>query len=470
VFPYIRVQDIIDIIIMSFLVYQLYSWFRNTKAMQVVIGLGFLGALYVVTKNLGLFMTSWILQELGTVLFVLLIVIFQTEIRQALYRFSLLRNLFDRQENPVQLDFMDIASAIFSLASRRTGAIIVFQRREPLDEYLLHGVPVDGLVSAQLIGSIFLDGTPLHDGAVVIRDGRVTQASCHLPLSANSDLPQYYGTRHRAGLGLTERSDAAVVIVSEERGEVSLALAGKLHPVATPEQLSEKLHTLLAPPSQDVGKISWRHRLFGNVMPKLATVLLVVVCWLLITTREGGVLTVAAPIKYHNLPDGLVLTRTTPEEVEVQLKFISRLIPSPKNLDVVADLDLSDIREGSSQLAVKEDNFQLPTGVVVTGVKPSIVRVMTEKKIRKMVRIRVKTAGVLPGQLRLKRLASEPGAVLAEGPAHILSQLESIATEEVDLSMIRQSTVMEKRLMMPSPQLRVLQDEPVKVRVNIVGR
>ncbi|GFE57840.1 diadenylate cyclase CdaA [Geobacter sp. AOG1] len=469
-FPYIRVQDIIDIIIMSFLVYQLYSWFRNTKAMQVVIGLGFLGALYVVTKNLGLFMTSWILQELGTVLFVLLIVIFQSEIRQALYRFSLLRNLFDRQENSAQLDFMDIANTVFSLASRRTGAIIVFQRREPLDEYLLHGVQVDGLVTAQLIGSIFLDGTPLHDGAVLIRDGRVIQASCHLPLSANSDLPQYYGTRHRAGLGLSERSDATVVIVSEERGEVSLALAGELLPIATPEQLSERLHALLAPPSQEIRKIPWRRRLFGNLMPKLATVLLVVVCWLLITTREGGVITVAAPIKYHNLPEGLALTRTTPEEVEVQLKFISRLIPSPKNLDVVADLDLASIREGNSQLAVKGDNFQLPTGVVVTGVKPSVVRVMTEKKIRKMVRIRVKTVGMLPGQLHIKRLTSEPGTVLAEGPAHMLSQLESVATEEIDLSAIHQSTVVEKRLVMPSPQLRVLQDEPVKVRVNVVGR
>src|SRR5512138_342880 len=127
---------------MSFLVYQLYSWFKNTRALQVVIGLGFLGVLYVVTKNLGLFMTSWILQELGTVLFVLLIVIFQSEIRQALYRFSLLRNFFDRQGSTIQLDLMDLSRTIFELARERTGALIVFQRRELLDEYLLHGIPL----------------------------------------------------------------------------------------------------------------------------------------------------------------------------------------------------------------------------------------------------------------------------------------------------------------------------------------
>src|SRR5512136_3380311 len=101
---------------MSFLVYQLYSWFKNTKAFQVVVGLGFLVLLYMVTKNFGLFMTSWVLQELGTVLFVLLIVIFQSEIRQALYRFSLLRNLFGRQGTNSQLDLMDLSSTIFALA------------------------------------------------------------------------------------------------------------------------------------------------------------------------------------------------------------------------------------------------------------------------------------------------------------------------------------------------------------------
>ena len=233
-FPYFRPQDVADILIMSFLVYQLYRWFKNTKALQVVIGIGFLVVLYFVTKNLDLFMTSWILQQLGTVLFILIIVIFQTEIRQALYRFSLLRNLFGHQANVSRLDLMELSRGIFALAGEHTGAIVVFQRKEPLDEYLMHGTPLDSLVSAQLIATIFRDGTPLHDGAVVIRDDRISQASCHLPLSASSELPQYCGTRHRAALGLSERSDAAVVIVSEERGEVSLALAGEIEKIDTP--------------------------------------------------------------------------------------------------------------------------------------------------------------------------------------------------------------------------------------------
>ena len=290
-FPYFRPQDIVDIIIMSFLVYQLYRWFKNTKALQIVIGLGFLVILYFVTKNLDLYMTSWILQELGTVLFILIIVIFQTEIRQALYRFSPLRNLFGRQANGFRLDLMELSRTIFAFAAEKTGAIIVFQRKEPLDEYLMHGVPLDSLVSTQLLASIFNEGTPLHDGAVVIRDGRVTQASCHLPLSVNSELPQFYGTRHRAALGLSERSDAAIVTISEERGEVTLALSGELEKIDTPEHLSEKLHDILVPPDQDIVRVSFREKMFSNLRPKLVTVFLVIISWLIITAKQGGILT-----------------------------------------------------------------------------------------------------------------------------------------------------------------------------------
>ena len=464
-FPYIRPQDIADILIMSFLVYQLYSWFKNTKALQVVIGLGSLGILYVVTKNLDLFMTSWILQELGTVLLVLLIVIFQTEIRQALYRFSLLRNLFGRQGTSMQLDLMEIASTIFGLAAEKTGAIVVFQRAEPLDEYLLHGVPLDSLVSAQLIGTIFRDGTPLHDGAVVIKEGRVSQASCHLPLSGNAELPQYYGTRHRAGLGLTERSDAVVAIVSEERGEVALALAGELRKIATPEQLSERLHLLLAPPAPEVTKISVQRRIFSNLWPKLTTLLLVSVCWLIITAKQGGIVTVTAPINFRNLPDELVLVNSSPEQVEVQLKAVSGLIPSPKQLDVMADVNLAKVRDGVNQLAIKGDDFQLPLGVKVTGINPSTVKVTVEKKVRKTLRIKVKTSGRLPVKQSSRKIKVEPSSVIAEGPEHAMTQLDSVETEDVDLSAMQRGTVLEKRLLAPASQVKILREGPVRVRL-----
>ncbi|MSM41189.1 MAG: TIGR00159 family protein [Geobacter sp.] len=463
--PYIRPQDIIDIIIMTVLVYQLYSWFKNTKAFQIVLGLGFLGLLYVVTRNLGLFMTSWILQELGTVIFIVIIVIFQTEIRQALYRFSLLRNFFGRQETTQQVDLIELANAVFSLAAERTGAIIVFQRREPLDEYLLNGVPLDGVISSQLIGSIFRDGTPLHDGAVVIREGRISQASCHLPLSLNSDLPRYLGTRHRAGLGLTERSDALVVIVSEERGEVSLAMSGELERVETPELLAERLHELLVAVTPVMEKLSLRDRLLRNFWPKLLIFSLVVVSWLIITVKQGGVVTVTAPLKFHNLPDEVILVRSVPEEVEVQLNVFSSLVSSPKQLDIVADINLAKVKDGTCTLPIRTDDFQLPLGVIVTGVNPSTVKVTTDRKIRKQLRVKVKTIGRLPGREKLRKITADPLTVVAEGPASVLDRLEEVETEALDLSGIRQSSTLERPVQRPAPLVRILYDGQVKVGV-----
>lgn len=383
--PHFRPQDIADILIMAFLVYQLYSWFKNTKALQVVLGLLFLGAIYVVTKNLGLFMTSWILQELGTVLLVLLIVVFQAEIRQALYRLSLLRNLFDREETGARVDLLEFSGTVFSLAARRIGALVVFQREELLDECILHGVPLDGLVSGQLITSIFLPGSPLHDGAVLIKDGRVALASCHLPLSVSAEVPQHLGTRHRAGLGLSERSDAAIVIVSEERGEVSLSVAGEMELMGSQAELHERLNALLLPLSREAQRVGLKSRAFANLWPKLAVLVLVVACWLLITFRQGQILTVTAPIKFHNLPDTLALTRSYPEELDLQLKAFSNLVASPKQLDVVVDLDLSKVKEGGNSIQIRKEDVKVPPGVMVDSMERSVVRVTTERKIRKEV-------------------------------------------------------------------------------------
>ena len=379
-FPYFRPQDIADILIMTFLVYQLYSWFKNSMALQVAMGLLALGVIYFVTKNLGLFMTSWILQELGTVLLVLLIVVFQAEIRQALYRLSLLRNFFDRQETGMRVDLLEFSAAVFALAAQRVGALVVFQREELLDECILHGVPLDCLVSGQLLTSIFLPVSPLHDGAVLIKDGRVALASCHLPLSVNAEVPQHLGTRHRAGLGLSERSDAAIVIVSEERGEVSLALGGQLEQIGSQRELHEKLTALLLPLSTEAHRVGLRTRLFANFWPKLAVFVLVVVSWVLITFRQGDIFTVTAPVTFHNLPETLMLTRSNPEKVDLQLKSFSNLVPSPKQLDIVVDIDLSKAREGENSMAIRKEDIKLPLGVVVASMERSKVRVLVERK------------------------------------------------------------------------------------------
>ena len=327
--PSIRIQDVADILIMTVILYQMYSWFRGTRAIQVLLGLGVVTLIYFATRFLDLYMTSWVLQELGTVLIILIIVVFQTEIRQALYRFSLLRHiLLDSRQETRHSQFQDIAETLFRMAGNRTGALIVFQGNESLHDLMTNGVIIDSEISPQMLESIFYNGAPLHDGAALINNGRIEKAACHLPLSTSPDVPQHLGTRHRAALGLSERSDAVIVAISEERGEISLVAAGSMRRMNTPTDLILALEALLQSEAEKP-RIKLQQHFFSNMLPKVSLLLGVCVFWVLITTRQGQITTVTAPVRLHGVPDNIVLLRTLPEDVTVQIKSMSSLTPQP---------------------------------------------------------------------------------------------------------------------------------------------
>lgn len=461
---FIRIQDVADILIMTFLLYQLYSWFRRTRAMQVLLGLGVVMLIYFATRFLGLYMTSWILQELGTVLVFLIIVVFQAEIRQTLYRFSLLRHFLGSQQGQQRSQFQEIAETLFNFAEKRTGAIIVFKRSEFLSDLMLNGVRLDCEISPQILESIFADGAPLHDGAALVRGDRIALASCHLPLSANSDLPQYLGTRHRAALGLSERTDAVVVVVSEERGEVSLAVAGELRPVSTQDELIAALEELISPVSEPP-RMSLRQRLFSNLAPKTAILFIVTVFWALISSHQGQITTVSAPVRLHGLSDELVLVRSVPEEVDVQLKSFSSLTPSPEKLDIAADIDLSGIREGQATVGIRNSDFKLPSGMVIASFNPRTIKIVTERKVRKSVPVRVTLRGTRPAGLSGYEVVSDPARVEVEGPAGQVGRVESVGTEEIDARRLIRGKEYRKNLLPPLKRVVILRDEPVTVKL-----
>lgn len=461
---FIRIQDLADILIMTFLLYQLYSWFRKTRSMQVLIGLGVVTLIYFVTRFLDLYMTSWVLQELGTVLIILIIVVFQAEIRQALYRFSLLRNFFDPQEKEQHSHFQQISETFFKLAEKRTGALLVFKRSESLADLVLNGVRLDCEITPQILETIFTDGTPLHDGAAVVKDGRITLAACHLPLSSNPDIPQYYGTRHRAALGLSERTDAIVVLVSEERGEVMLAEAGEFVNLVGPGEMVAALEQRVSPVREKTKLTLWQ-KLFSNLLPKTSLLLLVTAFWILITSRQGLITSVAAPVRLHGVSDKLVIVRNFPEEVEVQLKSFSSLTPAPDKLDISADVDLSGVREGQSTVRIRNSDFSLPSGMAVSSITPFTIKIVAEKKLRKIVPVRISLKGVLPTGLRGYEMRSDPESVEVEGPAGQVSKVEFVATEEIDARRLAKDREYRKNLLLPSKLVKLLRDEPVVIKI-----
>jgi diadenylate cyclase len=228
IFTQLRWQDLLDIGIIAFIVYRLIHMMRGTRAMQMVIGLVVVLLVYVASQTAGLFTLNWVLDNfLGSIILVV-IVIFQSDIRRALTQVGT-TPLFggaDRIERGQALE--EITKAVVSMASKRVGALIVFEREVGLNDYIEVGTPLDARVSRELVESVFMPRSPIHDGALMIRKGRMAAARCFLPLSVDTNLSRELGTRHRAAVGLTEETDAAAVVVSEEQGKISLVVDGKV--------------------------------------------------------------------------------------------------------------------------------------------------------------------------------------------------------------------------------------------------
>ncbi len=465
---FIRLQDIADILIMTFLLYQLFSWFRGTRAVQVLLGLGIVTLIYFLTRYFGLYMTSWVLEELGTVLIILIIVVFQAEIRQALYRFSLLRHLFNGKDEVPRVHFQEIAETLFSMADRRIGAIIAIERTESISELMLNGVHLDCEISPQILETIFTGGTPLHDGAVLIKNNRIAMASCHLPLSINPSIPQYLGTRHRAGIGLSERSDAVLIIVSEERGEVSLAVNGEIRRIKAVDELIAILDDLIHT-TQERLTLSLRQKLLNNLVPKAAIFLIVTASWLAVTIRQSQIITVTAPVLLNGIPEGLMLIKSSPDAVEVQLKSFSGLAPAPAKLELAANIDISSVSRGESVLRIKNSDFNLPAGMTVNTVTPQFVKIITEKKSRKTVPVRakLKNTSAFKGK---NRFTLKPDTVQIEGPYSQISRIGFIETEEIDVTKLSKEKEYTKMLIHPKSELVTVSKDSVQFSFGSINK
>lgn len=250
-FPKIRIIDIVEIIIIAFLLYQIILWIKNTKAWMLLKGLLVLGAFIFVAYVFHMYTILWIAENLLPVMATAVVIIFQPELRRALERlgekqFWSRAVIFDKKENVRFTDeTMDgIIKASFEMGAVKTGALIVVEQETVLTEYEQTGIALDALVSRQILINIFEHNTPLHDGAIIVRGDRIVAATCYLPLTDNLKISKDLGTRHRAAIGMSEVSDAMIIVVSEETGHVSVAQKGQLARNITPEYLRVRMNAL----------------------------------------------------------------------------------------------------------------------------------------------------------------------------------------------------------------------------------
>ena len=267
--PAIRWTDILEIIIISFLVYQIILWIKNTRAWSLLKGLIVILVFILLAAILNMTTILWIAENVLSLAVIATVVVLQPELRRALEQLgrtnffaSLMPFDSSRDVNGRFSDktMQEIIKASFEMGKVRTGALMVIEQNQSLGEYERPGIELDALLTSQLLINIFEHNTPLHDGAVIIRENRIVSATCYLPLSDNMDLSKELGTRHRAGVGISEVTDSLTVIVSEETGHVSVAYEGQLYRNLDSEELKGKLLLIQNKPLEEKKRRLWKGR------------------------------------------------------------------------------------------------------------------------------------------------------------------------------------------------------------------
>lgn len=252
----IRITDIIDIAMIAFIAYKLFSLLRNTRAEQVMKGFIFVLFFASIADIFNLNTVSWLMNQFFTVALIFIIVVFQPELRSALERIGRGRNFFVSDSyNKNERSIDELVSAMSSLSRQKIGALVVLERQVGLNDIIESGTKLSAEISSELLINIFIPNTPLHDGAVIIRDDIIEAAACYLPLTSSNTVAKELGTRHRAAIGISEKSDSVVVVVSEETGTISLVENGIINRYFDDESLKDRLMKELSEDSViDLGK------------------------------------------------------------------------------------------------------------------------------------------------------------------------------------------------------------------------
>lgn len=463
----VTAANIVDIGIIAALIYFMLAWFTWTRAVQILVTLVAMGFFYFSASQTGLVLTSLLFQYLWAALIMVLVIVFQPEIRTMLDRASPLMLWSGRARNvPEAEPLEEVLKAVGELARLRLGALIVFQRVDGLDNMIVKGKTLDSLLSSEAVVMVFQKSSPLHDGAILISGNRIKAASCILPLSADNSLSSRYGTRHRAALGLTERSDALCLVVSEERGEVSLVENQEITNYRKKEDLFRALQRGLLfgrtrrrwtfPSGWDFLKRNWRLRILA-----LFTAVLL---WVVIVGPQRAELGLAVPIQYGNLPPGMELTGKWMDKLEVRVRGSKAGLANLSPGSVRAVVDLSRAVTGLNYYRISERNVVVPPGITIAKIRPSDLHLNIEASSVRKIRVHPRIIGTLPKDLKVVVVPIDVKVRALEAD---LKRVTSVITEPLKVETLLKKGKMTVPVMTKPEGIRTDSVEPARVTVTV---
>ena len=465
----IRISDLLDIAIIAIFSYIILVWFKKTASRFVLIGIFILAVIYAVARIFHLYITEYVLQGFFAILVIAMIVIFQEDLRRfferlATWRFSRKGSLDASLHDDAEI----INRAVARIAKNRRGALLVLKGDDFLERHLKGGFDLKGILSEAILESIFDIHSIGHDGAAVIEGGRIARFGCHLPLSVNPSKFGNIGLRHTAALGLSERCDALCIVVSEERGTVSIAREGTLKRLHNPGDLLSILEQFYR--GGDPGKESggWLRWIGENWGEKAVAILLACGLWLAFGYQTESIRRdYVRPIVSRNLPADWIIEGQKPKETTVTFVGSKQAFGLLNEDSLSVTLDMTGVKEGRQELPIGNNNIQYPSNVKVVGINPNKIRFVAHMLTHFEAPIDVKLSGALPKGLILRKVTVSPASVQLKAPKKDIKNIK-ITTEPINLREITATTKLEPQLIVPQKAQFVEGEQPsVEVTIEV---
>ena len=443
-------RAVVDILLITAGLFFLYRTLLRLGTWAIFTGMLLATAVFFAANFLDLKGIEWIYSNLSHVALIALIVIFQPELRKIFERAAAVtrQEVQKKEEGLAGL----VAHSLFKLTEQKRGAIVVFPGRESVAEWLSGGFQLDARPSQPLIMSIFDPHSPGHDGALVIEKGRFTRFGVRLPVSDSRRLSDDFGTRHHAAMGLAERTDALTLVVSEERGKMSLFGDGQIRPADTPDAIEAAIIAHGKKASASIMEMPGEGRWWAAVVQLLPSFLVAVLFWLSITVSQGEVLerSFTVPIEYTLTSTDLVLAGERPNEVRLHLSgprtTLDALIPSHFSVKI----DLSNALPGNQSFLITDANLRLPKTIRLLDVTPPSVNVTLAEIVKRDVTITPQLVGRLPNHLVMTSLSVNPEKLIALLPStRNNAQGPSLTTTPIYLETIRETTTLYCKIVAP---------------------
>ena len=448
----IRIQDIFDIAIISVMISALLIWFKDRASRFVLLGISLLGFIYIVAKFFQLYLTTVVLQGFFAILLFVLVVIFQEDLRRFFERLAILGIIRKKAQHttPYEHTAEIITQTVADFARKRIGALIVIQGNDPLGRHLSGGTELNGVLSEPLLESIFDPHSLGHDGAAVIDGNTVVRFGCHLPLSQNIGPFGISGLRHTAALGLSERSDAICIVVSEERGTISIARREQIKEVASASALKGELESFYRSktPLTKPGTVSlW---LKENTKEKVIAISLACVLWIIFGYQKESIYKdFSVPVEYLNVPSEWFIEEPKIRDAKIMLAGTSQAFQLLNTDALKVSLNLSQIQEGKQDIILTKEMINTPSNISVVGIKPSRITITASKFVRVSVPVEVVTENEPGPGIIVQKITVTPSSLRVLVPTRQLRDNIKIKTAPIDLQAMTATTTLKPKLVIP---------------------